>query len=85
MSDGSRKGMMSGCLKTFRQEECARECLNALGKQARKQASRWDLRVLDALSDLTHGNGTIESLRNVCRQVRIEKRLWLARKGWGRR
>jgi len=83
MSDGSRKGMMSGCLQTFRKDACARACEIALEKDAHSKASRWDIRILDAITAL-NGGGDILLLRRVCDEVTREKKAWMQKKGWRR-
>ncbi len=84
MSDGTRKGMMKGCLQTFRKDPCAHACELALEKEAHKKASSWDRRILDALDGLNKGMCDIATLRNVCENVRREKAIWMSRNGWRR-
>ncbi len=82
MSDGSHKGMMKGCLQTFAKDACARQCEIAMEKKAHGYTSRWDERVLDAIDALPYTG--IDALRSVCRQVAIEKKSWMQKKGFRR-
>lgn len=87
MSDGTRKGMMKGCLGTFAKDACAKQCESAVGKKALESSgkgylSKWDKQVLWALDHIeTVG---IPGLRSVCQQVAAEKKAWMRSKGYCR-
>lgn len=74
--------MMKGCLGTFAKDVCAKQCESAMAKKARNKTSRWDERVINAIDGLVIGTVSLDTLRNVCRNVAAEKQIWLRRKGW---
>jgi hypothetical protein len=89
MSDGTHKGMMKGCLHSFKRDACAVECERALSKQ--KEAikgngyvSKWDSQVINALDGFVAGTVSLLTLRAVCDGVRMQKKQWMRSKGYCR-
>lgn len=96
MSDGGTKRMMAGCLASYASHPAAKDCADALAKEAEaaksgRKVAHWWGHVLKAIGDLRAcPSGTpeaaakLKALETACRTMRLRRRAYMQSRGWRR-